>query len=640
MQGQCSTLELLTVWGALGSLGFARASGSTGPNRHRRQDNTTTNSPDIPTAENFIRRACSTVAVIGDYVYIDGGQVTESVDGSSPSNSPAYGVNTTWSIDLTQAWTNSTVQIQSIPKAAPALAKQVLWIDESSNSYYTWGGFVVESGESPPVHELWNFQTDGTGGGTWSQVSQQDYIAFEKLLNPIGASYTQSGMIGYAFGGSVVTDSDSSIQDVGLPGMALPGLVSYDFQTGQWTNSSTSYYGGYGTNIDGRAQYIPFGPNGLLMFLGGAETPIDATNDTIVQVDWNTVTLVDPVTGQSYTQTTSGTKPPTIESHCTVGVPGQNGTYEIFIYGGVSDQLRTTSGQMTVLSLPGFTFFEGPTDAARSDHECAIVGKGQRQMFSIGGVDGENRTYTAPTTADPWTYSIGIFDMTDLTWLSSYDPNATTYDSPDVVKQWYAAGNLDNVQWDDDALKNLMLNTTSTTDASQASSNGSMSRSVVAGGVAGGIAGFAILMTVSLLYRRRRKRSRAEAVGRDISNPFGTRVRRGRHRNFPYPEPMYFATESIQDRIAEYKPEPWPKDHSLTVSSPHSSMYSSPTLPVGAEGASKAFSLDGYPPRRSELPGDHVRPEELMGSNPEFAHELPAPLERVRLELPDREYPR
>ncbi len=73
-----------------------------------------------------------------------------------------------------------------------------------------------------------------------------------------------------------------------------------------------------------------------------------------------------------------------------------------FLYGGVSDQIRDTSSEVYVLSLPGFVFFKGPTDAPpRSDHQCAIVGQGRRQMLSMGGVDGENRTFTAPTTADP-----------------------------------------------------------------------------------------------------------------------------------------------------------------------------------------------------------------------------------------------
>jgi len=122
--------------------------------------------------------------------------------------------------------------------------------------------------------------------------------------------------------------SDSTVQK-DIPGYATPGLVSYNFRTGTWDNSSTSAYGGYGTSLNARAEYVPFGPNGLIIILGGAESPVDATNETIVEVNWNTITLVDPVTKKWYKQTTSGLKPPTIESHCTVGVPGPDGTYEM-----------------------------------------------------------------------------------------------------------------------------------------------------------------------------------------------------------------------------------------------------------------------------------------------------------------------
>ena len=33
-----------------------------------------------------------------------------------------------------------------------------------------------------------------------------------------------------------------------------------------------------------------------------------------------------------------------------------------------------------------------------------------------------------------------MFDMTDMVWKDSYDANASDYRSPEVVKDWYAAG--------------------------------------------------------------------------------------------------------------------------------------------------------------------------------------------------------
>jgi hypothetical protein len=235
-------------------------------------------------------------------------------------------VNTTWSIELAESWTNETVKIRSIPKAAPHLSKQIHWTDASTNSLYAWGGFT--SDDSSPSHDLWRFAADGTGGGAWSQVTQRDFLSFSKLKSPFGSAFTQTKDAGYAFGGAVMRSSDGSV-DKAIPGYATPGLVSYDFRTGTWANSTTTSYGGYGTSLNARAEYVPFGPNGLILFLGGAESPVDATNETIVEVNWNSITMVDPVTHEWYKQSTSGTKPPTIESHCSVGVPGPNGTYEM-----------------------------------------------------------------------------------------------------------------------------------------------------------------------------------------------------------------------------------------------------------------------------------------------------------------------
>lgn len=80
MKGRCYPFVLLAVWGALGRLGLARELGS-------RDDS---NGSDVPSAHDFIRRGCHTVAVLGDYLYIDGGQITERVNDSAPADSPSF----------------------------------------------------------------------------------------------------------------------------------------------------------------------------------------------------------------------------------------------------------------------------------------------------------------------------------------------------------------------------------------------------------------------------------------------------------------------------------------------------------------------------------------------------------------------
>lgn len=314
-----------------------------------------------------------------------------------------------------------------------------------------------------------------------------------------------------------------------------------------------------------------------------------------------------------------------------------------FLYGGVSDQIRDTSPEVYVLSLPGFVFFKGPIDAPpRSDHQCAIVGKGQRQMISVGGVDGENRTFTAPTTADPWTYGIGILDLSELRWKDTYDPKADAYDSPTIVKDWYEAGNLEHTHWDSEQVEAIFTGkdlTPTPTPTHQSTASNAHSTGTIVGGAVGGFLGAAAIGMVSFLLVRRRRRA-----GGDM----------GDSEHDPSP------ADGDHQRIAEYKPEPWPKDHQgarfayspdsllsgATVRSPSVSPhpYSSPyhgksqdihgtwrcELPGHQDGIATIVG--------GELPGTEPPVGELMDPSVQWAYELPAPLKSHRSELPDRKY--
>ncbi|KAI5918600.1 hypothetical protein F4810DRAFT_566507 [Camillea tinctor] len=593
MKGRCSPFALLVVLGSLGRLICAERLGSRGV--------------DNPSPDDFVRRSGHSVAVIGDFVYIDGGEVSSRINGSDPSTSPYDAVNTTLSLSLKESWTNDTVELRSIPKTAPLLNNQIYWTDLTTSSLYAWGGMT--NTELSPTNEIWRFGADGEGGGTWSQVTQQDYLDFSKLVRSTGAAFTQSRDRGYALGGEATSTTDSSIQKQ-TPGYALPGLVSYDFRTGQWSNSSSASYGGYGTSLNGRAEYVPYGSNGLLLFLGGAETPIDATNETIVQVNWNTVTLFDPTTQSWYQQSTTGSRPPTMEGACSVGVQGPNDTYEIFIYGGVSDQIQATSSDVHVLSLPGFVFFKSPSSGApRSDHKCVVVGKGKRQFLSVGGVDGEFRNHTSPTTADPWKQGLGIYDMSEMRWTNSFDPDAEDYVSPVVVNEWYAHGGLRNMRWDNDRLRDLFVNGSTVTGdegTSADSTTNSIPTSTIVGSAVGGVVGAVAIGAVVLCIIRRR---------------------RGQHTE---------RESTIDDGIPEYRPEPWPKD-GRDLQSPMSGFTDGTAVEVsriwGEEHPAEETES------RGELPGCEVgkrgspSPVVIEGT-----YELPAPVELPRSELPDRKY--
>ncbi|KAI0140080.1 hypothetical protein F4776DRAFT_575508 [Hypoxylon sp. NC0597] len=556
---------------------------------------------DIPGPDNFIRHRYPSVVAFGDHLYIDGGVLSQRINGTDSNSTesdqtyPFYAVNSTLSLRLNESWTNDTVTFRSISKTAPLLSQQVYWSDSSTGAgaLYTWAGMALGS-DLPPTNEQWLFNADGTGGGTWSQVPQGDYRDFAGLQRPVGAAFTQSAHVGYAFGGQVTSMTDSAIEK-DYPGYALTQLVSFNFETGQWNNISTvGQYGGYDTSLNARAEYIPFGPNGLLLFLGGAETPVDATNRSIVELTWNIVYLHDPVTGKWYRQPTSGERPPMVERACSVGVQGPNNTYEIFIYGGNSDQIDGTSSDVHVLSLPGFVFFDAQSPGTpRADHGCAVVGRGKRQMLSYGGVDGGQLLRDPTTTPDPWKQGLGIYDMTEMKWADSYDPNAAKYESPAVVSDWYANGGMNTVAWCDD-LKGLIMNGTSNTysapgnsSSTDGSANGPRSQTaVIVGSTVGGVVLIGITSaTIFLVVRWRRHRRQS----------------------------------TVTETLEEYRPEPWPKDSPRMRSTTPGTMISSPT-PVEA--------IEIYGTVREELPAEDV----------DWTYELPVPTPRLRPELPDRKY--
>lgn len=85
-----------------------------------------------------------------------------------------------------------------------------------------------------------------------------------------------------------------------------------------------------------------------------------------------------------------------------------------------------------VLSLPAFRWFKiDATSTKRMDHDCARAGE---HMISIGG-DEDPRW----KTTDELERGVGIFNLRSLEWQTSYEAD-TEYDSPDLVKEWYADG--------------------------------------------------------------------------------------------------------------------------------------------------------------------------------------------------------
>ncbi|KAJ3947356.1 uncharacterized protein N0V96_003747 [Colletotrichum fioriniae] len=305
--------------------------------------------------------------------------------------------------------------------------------------------------EKPPVKEIWHFEVDGNGGGTWSKVPPLNATVFKQLVRSTEASFTQSKEVGYYFGGFAGSRTDTFITDEGK-GLAIPGLISFNMTSGEIRNTSSTMFGQYGTLIEGSAQFVPFGSSGLVLFLGGGQSLIS-----------------------------------------------------FFFYGGRSINRDSISGEVYVLSLPGFVFFKtAGSSVPRADHTCVVVAGGGRQMLSIGGTDGSLGFPKSLTNPDPWKLGLAIFDMTELRWSDRYDSQAQPYESPNVVKQWYAQAAPDNSTSDPSP-----TGESSATSTAQASQSSKPPTGTIVGAAVGGVAGLVLVACLAVFLLRRQKRYQA-----------------------------------------------------------------------------------------------------------------------------------
>ncbi|KAF7504881.1 hypothetical protein GJ744_001602 [Endocarpon pusillum] len=384
-----------------------------------------------------------------------------------------------------------------------------------------------------PQNSLWKFTPSSGGSGSWSEQSMPSNSIFPSLTRPAGSISAYGSGIGYVLGG--YETAWTTPQTAGLTALVpTPGMVSYNSDTGTWKNESAIGYTTFGTAMFGQMQFVPHvGQEGLLVVLGGATSDVIQWEDRGTNyISFENINMFNPATSTWHNQTASGTTPNSRLRFCSVGVPGDNGTYEIFIYGGhiasaggetqasdttAQQQRNIELDEVFVLSLPGFVWMKADYTAAnpRISHACNVA---QRQMIITGGLNPASRNMTdLYSSQDVWNHGIGVFDLTAMQWKDNYDANAEPYITPNVVKSWYATNGPYPSTWNDSAVEGFFTQPPSSleTDANSDPSppkDGSASNkpdaSVIAGGVVGGVVGLALVATLFWLYRRYRSHRR------------------------------------------------------------------------------------------------------------------------------------
>ncbi|KAL5870355.1 hypothetical protein ACKVWC_011099 [Pyricularia oryzae] len=512
-----------------------------------------TGAQEVPDSA-FTRRGNHVAAVVGDYLYLDGGEVSQLVDGKVEEPWPSRTVNSTFSIPLNEPWTNKTVVFRETPvDNESSMNHASVWTDAGSDSagatkMYIWGGergytIVTDEARNPRLRV---FTADGKGGGSWAH---EELPKPQSIVRVAGPSTVGCGGFGYTFGGFSSERTDFRVRQGGLT--PIPGLIKYDIAAKSWTNETALVHPPFGTHQFGRAVCLPgLGApestddkaTGLAFFMGGAALTRRDMSET-TGIDFQNVTFYDG--RRWHSQLTTGEAPLPRTRHCVVAArSGGSGSYEIFVYGGAS-ALKLSENQgfadLHILTVPGFQWFKVDysknPEHRRQGHTCNAI-PGKRLMVNVGGYE-DGFGGESWRTTDPWTKGIGVFDMTALQWLDSYDPAAGPYESPQVVKDWYKNGGLSSVKWRSEQTKKLFssmkvdgLATDNTengssgggqgdsssgnnggggTQGESGSGSGGSNIGAIAGGVVGGVVFIALLAALVFIMVRRRRQQTPQA---------------------------------------------------------------------------------------------------------------------------------
>ncbi|KAK1838545.1 kelch repeat protein [Colletotrichum chrysophilum] len=172
--------------------------------------------------------------------------------------------------------------------------------------------------------------------------------------------------------------------------MAVPvsGFLQVDYTSPErvWTQHPDAPYSDLGTVYAGSAHHVPsFRPDGLVVILGGNELEPETRQSQNRNMDM--LWFMDPTApDQWHSQKTTNAPPARRRWPCVVGAQGRNNTYEIFIFGGNTDDGQTF-GDIWILSLPGFfwTVAQHDSNIKRTLMSCVVAG--QRQMIVVGGLN-------------------------------------------------------------------------------------------------------------------------------------------------------------------------------------------------------------------------------------------------------------
>ncbi|KAI6373727.1 hypothetical protein MCOR25_003356 [Pyricularia grisea] len=417
-----------------------------------------------PPSELFGKRLGCTIAVLDDCVFVDGGSITWNRGNLSQPIWATEDTNKSIMIPIKSDGAAGPEDYHIVDKPSGFFLpkEQGLWVDTKATPQrvYSWGGSKsAQSGKTPAVEAFRKFTRSNKQGdnytGSWAAENQlpSDGSTDRPILSNQYATWATCNDIGIMVGGRFGHEVTSS------------GFITYNMTTGKWSNDTSQVFPEVikdqnskkdiavpNTYKQGAAVCLPTmgtGHGGLVFFIAGSQTSADPRSPSDVYMPMETVQFYDTLTRTFHKQSTSGAEMPALRSKpCIVatqarGSDGLHSSYEIFMFGGQKGG-HLVDADIWILTIPGFRWFKAPDTEpynARIDHDCAVIGPGRRHMISVGG---RNDNSDIPGR-DYWMNGVGIYDMTNLTWSVPHVLDGPAYEKPQAVREWYAAGNLDSV---------------------------------------------------------------------------------------------------------------------------------------------------------------------------------------------------
>ena len=170
---------------------------------------------------------------------------------------------------------------------------------------------------------LWTFKSDRAGSGTWNEVIDTNSPVWDSLTRPHYPLQAYGSNKAWILGGD--TWLNPSWKPLG------ENLIEFDMEARTFKNSSVQCCKADKGIVAGSMHFVTsFGPQGLIVALGGDSGVHVLDSSSYNVLDFVTVSVFDPARQEWWNQTTTGSAPSPRWDFCTAGINSTNGTYEMY----------------------------------------------------------------------------------------------------------------------------------------------------------------------------------------------------------------------------------------------------------------------------------------------------------------------